>query len=154
MMMTTHRQPLTDATAANDRWLLSGGAWIAIALASSLSSIIWIAGLGRSAVPAWDPPARLAGLVGLVALTWGWPRLRPLRRFLWTVLAFSAGMIAKDTVTAQSAVAGWLQTLAPAQARLADTMLWIIFPVTLMILSLIGSGMSRQDLFLIPGALR
>jgi hypothetical protein len=57
-------------------------------------------------------------------------------------------------LTTLPSVAIWLHALPAAEFRLADALLWMIFPVALMALTLIGSGLSRLELFLTRGDMR
>ena len=129
-------------------------AWIALLLGSSLSPIFWIAWLGEKNVPVWDPAVRLLGIAGILVLTYLWPTLRALRGFVWALLAFASGILAKEALTTLPPVATWLHALPAAEFRLADALLWMIFPVALMALTLIESGLSRRELFLTRGDMR
>jgi len=135
-------------------FLVSVYAWIALLLGSSLSPILWIAWLGYKQVPVWDVAVRLLGIAGILVLTYLWPTLRALRGFVWALLAFASGTLAKEALTTLPPIATWLHSLPAVEFRLADALLGMIFPVAFMALTLIGSGLSRRELFLTRGDMR
>ncbi len=129
-------------------------AWVALLLGSSLSTVFWIAWLGYKDVPFWDPYVRLLGIAGILALTWLWPRLHALRGFLWAVLAFQVGNMVWIALTAFPPVSVWLLSL-PSYQYVFVIALWLaLFPALLMALTLMGSGLNRQELFLTKGNMR
>ena len=83
-------------------------AWIALLLGSSLSTVFWIAWLGYKNVPVWDPAVRLLGKAGILVLTYLWPTLRALHGFVWALLAFASGTLAKEALTTLPPIATWL----------------------------------------------
>ncbi len=122
-------------------------AWSAIVLGSAASHVVWVAGFGYQDSPLWDYLARLFGLAVLLALTWLWPRLRPLRGFLAALLAFNLAIDAQLTIIKLSLIAN----LPPVLFVLTSALLSVGLTVGLMALTLIHSGLSRRDLLLSRG---
>ncbi len=127
-------------------------AWIAMLVVGPLTTIIWATLLGRNGIPAWDPYVRLGCLLSMVGLTWLWPTsLRPLRGFLFALLALVVGTMTASFFMKLPTVTSWLQTLQPSQYVFVDAIGAALFPAGFMALTLIGSGLSRHDLSLAKG---
>ncbi len=125
-------------------------AWIAILFGSALTRVIWVEGLGYKDSPTWDYVVRFLVLVVLLAMSWLWPKLRPLRGFLLALLAFNIAIDLQVTVVQLPQIAA----LPPVLYALTDALLSIVLAVVLMVLTLIHSGLSRRDLFLAKGNMR
>jgi membrane protease YdiL (CAAX protease family) len=103
--------------------------------------------LGYKDNPLWDYIVRFFALVLLLTLSWLWPKLRPLRGFLLAILAFNLALDVQFTVIKLPQVAA----LSPVLYALTYALLSVVLAVALMALTLIGSGLSRRDLFLARG---
>jgi len=129
--------------------------WIAMLLVGPLTSIVWATLLGRNGIPAWDPYVRLGCLLSMVGLTWLWPSsLRPLRGFLFALLALVVGTMTASLFMKLPAVASWLQALEPSHYVFVDAVVSALFPAGFMALTLIGSDLSRHNLYLAKGNMR
>jgi membrane protease YdiL (CAAX protease family) len=138
-----------DRTAADP--LLRVIAWSAVIVASALPMIIWLeSGHGRAR---WLVTAQCVILVVAAIVVLLFPRLRVLSRFLLALAAMRIGwhfvapwIGGTDLIGRWSESADWrirlfIETAAPLTGAL------------LMSLTLIGSGMTRRDLFLCRGNL-
>ena len=125
-------------------------AWIALLFGSAASHVFWVAGLGYKDSPTWDYVGRFLALVVLLALSWLWPKLRPLRGFLLAILAFNLAIDAQVTIVNLPQVAA----LPPILFVLTTALLSVVLAVVLMALTLIHSGLSRRDLFLTKGKMQ
>lgn len=148
-------QPGTQDDGANatpERFspLVQAVAWIAILFGSALTRVMWVEGLGYKDSPTWDYAVRFIVLVALLTLSWLWPKLRPLRGFLFAILAFNVAIDLQVTVTKVPQIAA----LSPVLYALASALLSVVLAVALMALTLIHSGLSRRDLFLARGNMR
>jgi membrane protease YdiL (CAAX protease family) len=123
-------------------------AWTAILLASDLDSIVsQFAGVH---LPAWIPLLR-AILLGLTALVIQRIFPRPyLSRFIWTLAALVAGDWLVWRIESNLV---WFQTVPRAQRMLGGVFLSFI-PAALAALTIVGSGLSRRDLFLARGDMK
>lgn len=131
--------------------MISTFAWVAMLVASNLSLIIWRV-LLRQEIPSWEPIVRIVGLLILLSLTLARPALRPLHGF---VLALTALLIGNRIATLLEQSAAWMVWARAVPQHLqvfADTLMKLI-PAALMALTLIGTGISRRELFLVKGDL-
>lgn len=128
--------------------------WIALLVACPLPNIIWMWVLGHPKGLPEEAIIRLFMLVVLGIVSKFVIRLQMVQGFLLSLVAFQFGIVAKAAFASYPLVANWLSTLAPVQYLLVDAILWVLFPVVFMSLTLIGSGLSRRDLYLTPGNMR
>lgn len=140
----------TSGSLGGSSWLVLVVAWGAMLVGSAATRVIWVEGLGYKDSPVWDHIVRLSILIILLVLTWFWPLLRQLRGFLSALLAFNIGIVGLVTVTKLPQV----RALPPNLFALLTALLSVLLPVLLMSLTLIGSGLSRRDLFLTRGDMR
>jgi membrane protease YdiL (CAAX protease family) len=91
------------------------------------------------------------GLLALSALSFVWPALRPLRGFLLAFLALQTGAMLVFLIANNSAYVDWTKTL-PLGVRILLIPQFAVglrlITVALLAVTLIGSGLKRQDLFL------
>ena len=123
-------------------------AWVVVLFASDLNVVIAQA-IGVH-IPAWASLVRAAVLVVIALAVWRSDRLPYLHAFVLALAAFLAGDWLQWRI--ESSVA-WFQTAARAYGMLARVFLTLI-PAALMALTVIGSGLSRRDLFLVRGDVR
>lgn len=126
--------------------LLAWGAMLLI----QLPIILWGLATGTPPPLSWNLGVS-AGLLVVVGFSLAWPALRPLRGYLLTLLALAAGLGLAGLVLEQPAVGAWLQTAPPALAHLGRTLPMRLLPTLLVVLTLVGSGLTRRDLFLVRG---
>lgn len=120
-------------------------AWGAVLLASDLDFIA--SQLIGVHIPTWASLARAAVLVLIALTTWRSGRLPYLHGF---VLALAAMLVGDWLQWRIEANLDWFQTTARAHRMFARVFLTVI-PATGMLLTVIGSGLSRRDLFLASG---
>jgi membrane protease YdiL (CAAX protease family) len=125
-------------------------AWIAILFGSAASHVVWVEWLSYKDNPLWDYIVRFVVLVLLLMLSWLWPKLRPLRGFLLAILAFNLAIDLQVMLVKLPQIAA----LPPVLYVLAYALLSVFLAVALMALTLLHSGLSRQDLFLEKGNMR
>ncbi len=82
-----------------------------------------------------------------------WPSVERLRGYLPALVALAAGYLVEAVVEQSSVWVSWNRSLAPGVSFVLVNSVKLI-PVTTLALSLVGSGLSRNDLFLATGDLR
>jgi uncharacterized protein len=129
-------------------------AWLIIAWGAMLAVVLPDVILGRATdqPPPWLIWPASGLLVGLIVLTSVWSLLHPLRGYILTLLALVCGRGLSFLLLQSAPYRAWLQTANWGVAFLASMLVWLI-PTALVALTLIGSGLGRQDLFLVPGNL-
>jgi membrane protease YdiL (CAAX protease family) len=133
---------------ASFRWLPTIFSWVAILLASDILDIVfWNTSLQSVLVPG----IKIAGLFVLFVCTLKWPVLKPLRGVLFALLAIVVGWdILQPLVTHSSVWVQW-RASAPLWMTLIGDQAARLISLVLVALTLIGSGLKRQDIFLIRG---
>lgn len=128
---------------------MTGWAWIAILIASNLTTILWRVGLHR------DPPLWTLYLrVLLIAIFWMvGPRLsemRPLRPYFLALIAVMVAQLIEDALHRTPAVTSWINA-----APWRDVVIWSsaikLLPAAAMAATVLD--VRRRDLFLIGGDL-
>jgi len=132
--------------------LRAGVAWFAGLLASALPSQLASAS-GGQAGEALAVGTTVLVLAGLVAASVRSARLRPLTGYLAALLAIEVGRIATTLYGRSPWWEDWAQGV-PTGTRFAAANATKVIPAALLCLTLIGSGLSRRDLFLALGDLR
>jgi membrane protease YdiL (CAAX protease family) len=123
--------------------------WTAMLLASDAPVILARELTGTK--PSWLALAQTAALAGILLPTSASTALRPARGLALAFLAFHVGWShLLPTVHASEVWTQWRVQAAPARRMIAATLVPLI-PVALMALTLIGSRLSRGDLFLAWG---
>jgi membrane protease YdiL (CAAX protease family) len=126
-------------------------AWAAVIVASALPTIIWReSGHGRAP---WMALSQ-CGILVLAALAVSFfPRLRILTRFLLALAALRLGWyLAAPWIESRELFRRWFET-GDWNVRLLIERLSVVAGALLMSLTLIGSGLTRRDLFLSRGDL-
>jgi membrane protease YdiL (CAAX protease family) len=127
-------------------------AWLALVPASPFAAIVCDAVL-HVPPPAWLPLLNLGASAGLLGLAYVLPDLKPIRGYLQSISLLVLGYLILLRVESAQ---GWRTQFEHAptwQFVIADSILELI-PCSLLALSLIGSGLSRRELFLTRGNLR
>ncbi len=124
--------------------------WLAVALASNLSVILWRV-IVRTEVPLWDPIARIAALGVLLFLALKRSSLRGISGFVLALGALLAGNWIGTLIERTGIWTGWAGSLPQYQRVFADVVVKLI-PGFLMALTLISSGLGRRELFLVKGS--
>jgi membrane protease YdiL (CAAX protease family) len=103
-------------------------------------------------MPAWLSWAQAVALALLCAATWIWPTLKPLCGYVLALLAFWVGWyFIRPSILESSAWSNWVQQTSWGVALVATQVMDHVGPVVLMVLTLIGSGLGRRELFLVRG---
>jgi len=132
------------------RVLLIGVAWVAVLLASSLPFIIWRAFLRHNEAPTRIPILQLVSLGVVLAVSFGSSSVRPLRGMVLALVAFVLGDWIRYAIENTSAVVRWSKAAPQYQWIFLDSVIALI-PGVLIALTLVGSGLKRQDVFLVRG---
>jgi len=126
--------------------------WLAMLSASALPSIVWYTFLQNEGALFWVPLVQVIGFAISFALTFISPSIRQVRGFIWALLAFAVGDWIVYGIQATGAWLAWAQTAPRVDRFLVNAFLSLI-PCLLMVLTLMGSGIGRRDLFLAKGDL-
>lgn len=130
-------------------WIKSLVVWISVLPASLFGDILCHSILHVDR-PWWLDFAKLGGLVLLLAITRVVAGLRPLQGYLVALVALHVGYAALNAIERTSRWTTWMAHAPTHQFILVDSLIELI-PCTLLGLSLIGSGLSRRDVFLERG---
>ena len=126
-------------------------AWLAILPASPFAAILFRVAL-HADPPGWLPLLNLGASAGLLAVAHALPRLRPLRGYLRSMALLVLGYLLLFQVESTGMWRAWLAHAPTWQFVFADSLLELI-PCLFLAASLIGSGLTRRDLFLVRGDL-
>jgi membrane protease YdiL (CAAX protease family) len=135
------------------KFLTLTSAWLATLSASALPFIVWHAFLQHEEVSFWIPVAQLVGFAVSFGLTTVSLEVRQVRGFLWALLALAIGDWVVYGIQTTGGWLVWAQSAQRVDRFLANALLSLI-PSLLMVLTLIGSGIGRRELFLAKGDLR
>jgi membrane protease YdiL (CAAX protease family) len=89
----------------------------------------------------------------MLAIARLWSSVERLQGYLLALVALAAGYLVESLIEQSSAWISWNRSLAPGVSFVLVNSAKLI-PVTTLAVSLIGSGLSRADLFLLVGDLR
>lgn len=137
---------------------LNALAWAVILIGSMTPTIILrlfvpVVG-GESVLPAWLAWTQVIVLAVLLSVSWVWPTIKPLRGLILALLAFCVGAFLISPVIRESeAYTNWLSRASWGAALISSPITVHLAPVVLMVLTLIGSGLGRRELFLVRGNL-
>jgi hypothetical protein len=122
-------------------------AWIATLLLSKLPLVIARELLGTD-IP-WINPAWIVTAILLIAATYVWPALKPLR----TYFAIMGTILAVSLFRQTSFWAAWVEGLTPMLAVLADRVMLVV--ETLIVLAVLFLfGFKRREAFLVAGDMK
>lgn len=130
---------------ASDRWRALLAAWVAVLLASDVAAIV--SELYGHELPTWNALARAAVIVGLAVSIPRAARPPHARGFMLALAAMTVGGWIVSVIQGQ---VHWFAVAPRAQGMLARVFVNLV-PAALMVLTLVGSGLSRRDLFLARG---
>lgn len=129
-------------------------AWVGgLVILSSLPDIAFRSVTGSRSSPIWIPTLALLLLVLAVVGARRWSSVERLNGYLWALVALALGYVVESVVEQSSVWVSWNRSLAPGISFVLVNSAKLI-PVTTLAVSLIGSGLSRADLFLAVGDLR
>lgn len=128
-------------------------AWIAGLIASNLAVVVWLTVLGQPTVPIWLGAFELVVLTAIASLMARRHAGRPLLHYFWMLPAILLGQIAATAVSQTEIWISWARQV-PAVVSFAAANGLKILPATTLALTFVGSGLSRDDLFLTIGDLR
>ena len=127
-------------------------AWLAILPASPLAAILCDAALHVPA-PGWLPLANLGVSAILLAVAYRSPGLRPIRSCLRSMTLLVLGYTILLQVESTGQWRAWISDAPAWRFVCADAILELI-PCLLLASSLVGSGLTRRDVYLARGDLR
>lgn len=131
-----------------------GIVWIGgVVLVSALPDIVFRALTGASASPLWLPAVVLLLLLLLLVVVTRSSAQTHLRGFVWSLVGLAAGYLFESLVEHSAPWISWNRAL-PVGASFVLVNAAKLIPVTTLALSLVGSRLSRTDLFLRFGNLR
>lgn len=125
-------------------------AWMAILLASDIFNIIWVAFLGHARAPLWLFGAQFIALLAVVGLTLAVRRLHGLYRFALALAALALGQQIRLFLENTDLWTAWSRG-APAYQQIFADSLAALIPSALVALTVVGSGLTRRDVFLTLG---
>jgi membrane protease YdiL (CAAX protease family) len=107
---------------------------------------------GDPVTPYWLALVQVAVLTLLLAVTWVWPTVKPLRGFILALIAYLVGVsLIIPFIGASTAWSEWKQGASWGVRLVASTLEMHLVLIVLMTLTLIGSGIGRRELFLVRG---
>jgi membrane protease YdiL (CAAX protease family) len=89
---------------------------------------------------------QIGGLAVILALTWAWPTITPLRGFIWSLLATQVGYQLSFAVQSSPAWGSLTRGMSGGSSFIATEMLKTI-PTAALAASLLGSGLGPRDVF-------
>ncbi len=129
-------------------------AWVSgLVILSSLPDIAFRSVTGSRSSPIWIPTLALLLLVLAMVGARRWSSVERLNGYLRALVALALGYLLESVVEQSSVWVSWNRSLAPGASFVLVNSAKLI-PVTTLAVSLIGSGLSRADLFLAMGDLR
>jgi membrane protease YdiL (CAAX protease family) len=143
----TPRNPAANAVTVAIAW--AGG----LLILSNLPDIIFRTATGSRTTPEWLPGLALLLLVLMLAIVALWPPLQPLRGYALTLVALGAGYLIESIVEHSAFWISWNQRVSPGISFVLVNSAKVI-PVATLLLSLVGSGLSRKDVFIALGDFR
>lgn len=105
----------------------------------------------ESVMPAWLGWTKVVVLAVLVAVTWIWPIVKPLRGLALALLAFWVGALFSAFLLDSAVWSNWVQGASWGVALVATIFVRHLILIAPMTLTLIGSGLGRRELFLTRG---
>jgi len=135
---------------------LTALSWAVILIGSMTPAIIlrqFVPLVGEESVlPTWLAWTQVVVLVVLLAASWVWQAVKPLRGLILALLAFCIGAFFISPVIRESAAyTNWVSQVSWGPALVSSPVIVHLVPVVLMALTLIGSGLGRREIFLVRG---
>ena len=129
-------------------------AWVSgLLILSNLPDVIFRTATGAAVSPIWLPALALTILAAMLVVAILWRPLSGLYGYALTLVALAAGYLVEALIEQSSAWTSWNRSLSPGASFVLINSAKLI-PVTTLALSLVGSRLSREDLFLRFGNLR
>ena len=119
---------------------------------SSLPDIAFRTATRALSSPIWIPTLALLLLVLMLALSKLWSSIERLQGYLLALAGLAGGYLVEAVIEQSSIWVSWNRSLAPGVSFVMINSAKVI-PVMTLALSLVGSGLSRNDLFLAVGDL-
>jgi membrane protease YdiL (CAAX protease family) len=120
---------------------------------SNLPDIIFRTATGARTSPEWLPGLALLLLVVMLAIVVLWSPVHRLWGYALTLVALGAGYLIESVVEHSSLWISWNQSLSPGISFVLINSAKLI-PVATLSVSLVGSGLSREDVFIAFGDFR
>src|SRR5712691_9161444 len=128
-------------------------AWVSgLVILSGLPDIAFRTATGARSTPIWIPALALLLLVLMLAIAHLWSSVERLRGYFLALVALAAGYLVESLVEQSSLWVSWNRSLTPGVSFVLINAAKLI-PVTTLAVSLVGSGLTRPDLFLVSGDL-
>jgi membrane protease YdiL (CAAX protease family) len=127
-------------------------AWLAVLPAADVGAIVYDT-VWRAPEPGWMATANVVVIALLAGCAFSVPALRPLRGYLLALLAITAGALFLARLEDGAAWRDAFAHARPYYAALARAVAQIL-PCSLLALTLVGSGLTRRDVFVATGDLR
>jgi len=141
-----------ELTAGAKLTALAWGIILIVSIPQIILRLFVPAATGEANTPIWLALTQVVVLAVLWALTWVWPAMKPLRGFILALLALFVGMFLIYPIMVKSAAwANWVKQASWGVSLVVSMLMVHLFPVVLMALTLIGSGIGRRELFLVRG---
>ncbi|HEV2032784.1 MAG TPA: CPBP family intramembrane glutamic endopeptidase [Candidatus Dormibacteraeota bacterium] len=129
-------------------------AWVSgLLILSNLPDILFRTATGARTSPVWLPGLELLLLVVMLATVALWSPVHRLRGYVLALVGLGAGYLVESVVEHSSPWISWNQSLSPGISFVLINSAKLI-PVTTLSATLIGSSLSREDLFLAIGDFR
>jgi hypothetical protein len=139
----------TASDPGSSMWARTAIAWAAVRPASTFGLILCRVVL-HVEPPRWLGLANLGCLLALLAVARIVDALRPLQAHVAALAALAAGYTIADVIERSSVWTTWVAHVPTHEFIVADALVELI-PCLILALTLIGSGLSRRDVFLTRG---
>jgi membrane protease YdiL (CAAX protease family) len=129
-------------------------AWVGgLIILSSLPDIAFRSATGARFSPIWIPTLALLLLLLALVVARQWSSVERLRGYLLALVALASGYLVESVVEQSSVWVSWNRSLVPGVSFILVNSAKLI-PVATLSVSLVGSGLSREDVFIAFGDFR
>lgn len=144
--------PRTKLTIRTKMIALAWSAILIVTVPQIIFRLFIPVGSGEQIIPYWLASAQVITIASLLVATWVIPSVKPLRGFLISLLALYLGMkLIRPLMMETAAWSSWVQGISWGVRLVSDTLLIHLVPIVLIVLTMIGSGIGRRELFLVQG---
>jgi membrane protease YdiL (CAAX protease family) len=129
-------------------------AWVGgLIILSSLPDIAFRSATGARFSPIWIPTLALLLLLLALVVARQWSSVERLQGYLLALMALASGYLVESVVEQSSVWVSWNRSLVPGVSFILVNSAKLI-PVATLSVSLVGSGLSREDVFIAFGDFR
>jgi membrane protease YdiL (CAAX protease family) len=129
-------------------------AWVGgLIILSSLPDIAFRSATGARFSPIWIPTLALLLLLLALVVARQWSSVERLQGYLLALVALASGYLVESVVEQSSVWVSWNRSLVPGVSFILVNSAKLI-PVATLSVSLVGSGLSREDVFIAFGDFR